>query len=73
MADLITDSKGSIALFSLLDCSRSSIWDDDPPSEVWWGEDGIDAPIWADREPYAEPLTDVSAEVAVPLLAGDRR
>ncbi len=25
---------------------------EEPAPDVWWGEDGIDALIWADAEPY---------------------
>ena len=28
---------------------------DEPTPDVWWGEDGIDALLWADAEPYAYP------------------
>lgn len=49
------------------------LWNAEPAPDVWWGEDGIDADIWSDPIPYATPLMDVSAEAAVPLLAGDAR
>ncbi len=32
--------------------------------EVWWGKDGIDAPLWADAKPYVYPPTE-------PADAGD--
>lgn len=28
-----------------------------PEPDTWWGEDGIDALIWADPLPYEYPLT----------------
>jgi hypothetical protein len=46
---------------------------DDLAPEVWWSEDGIDALIWADPQPYAGAPPGPPAEAAVPLLAGDPR
>ncbi len=34
--------------------------------DVWWGEDGIDAMIWADPTPYREPSETQTESVAVP-------
>jgi hypothetical protein len=31
------------------------IWDDGPAPDVWWGENGIDALIWADGRPCDGP------------------
>jgi hypothetical protein len=45
--------------------------DPDPEPDVWWGEDGIDALIWADGPPSDGP-----ADRPVPLyasIAGDAR
>jgi hypothetical protein len=41
--------------------------------DVWWGEEGIDALIWADTRSYAEPLPDAPVEVSALSLAGDSR
>lgn len=38
------------------------IWNDDPTPDVWWGEDGIDALIWADPPPYEPPSLGVPAD-----------
>lgn len=54
--------------------AQSLVWDDEPePPDVWWGECGIDAGIWADPRPYAEQPVAASTEAAAPLLAGDPR
>lgn len=38
--------------------------------DVWWGQDGIDALLWADPpRPYAEPLADTDPQ-NTPLPAG---
>jgi hypothetical protein len=50
---------------------RHPIWEDKAIPDVWWGADGIDALIWADPIPYADPAADVSARDSAPLLAGD--
>jgi hypothetical protein len=36
----------------------SAVWDYQPAPDVWWGADGIDALVWADGTPYAEPSGD---------------
>jgi hypothetical protein len=28
----------------------------EPTPDVWWGSDGIDALLWSDPPPYADPL-----------------
>lgn len=45
---------------------------DEPTPDVWWGEDGIDALIWADPLPYADPLsTAPPAETATRAVPGE--
>jgi len=34
--------------------------------DVWWGPDGIDALIWADSQPYADPWPDDIAAESTP-------
>lgn len=51
----------------------SPVWDDEPTPDVWWGANGIDAPLWADPRPYAGQSVDASTEAAVTVLAGDAR
>jgi hypothetical protein len=36
-----------------------AMWVGEPEPDVWWGNDGIDAPIWADGQFYGRPI-DVS-------------
>jgi hypothetical protein len=36
---------------------RSAFVEYEPAPDVWWGDDGIDALIWADPLPYADPLS----------------
>ncbi len=43
--------------------------DSGPEPDVWWGEHGIDALIWADGQPYEE-LTDMPAPDYA-LMSGD--
>lgn len=31
-------------------------------ADVWWGADGIDALLWGDPPPYADPLTTEAAK-----------
>ena len=35
--------------------SSPLVWCDRPEADVWWGQAGIDALLWADAEPYAYP------------------
>jgi hypothetical protein len=37
-------------------------------SEVWWGEDGIDAPIWADPRPYDWPVQETTLSPASEVI-----
>lgn len=39
--------------------------------DVWWGEHGIDALIWADARPYAEQPVATSTAVPASLLTDD--
>lgn len=38
--------------------------------DVWWGESGIDALLWADPAPYGPPATEVPVRSAL-ARAGD--
>jgi hypothetical protein len=44
------------------------IWHNEPEPDVWWGEEGIDALLWADPRPYDDvgeiTASQVAAEVA---------
>lgn len=54
-----------------LRCPASTLEDYQPEPDVWWGDDGIDAMIWADPLPYGDPRTTVSsAEAEVPFADG---
>jgi hypothetical protein len=44
-------------------------WGGDPEPDVWWGEDGIDAMIWADGQPYSGP-SDTFAQLPR-MMAGE--
>jgi hypothetical protein len=50
---------------------QGSPWDGSLEPDVWWGEDGIDALLWADAEPYAYPLMEQITAVG-PERAGGR-
>jgi hypothetical protein len=43
---------------------RPVSWTDVPTPDVWWGEDGIDALIWADPAPYDAPTPGVPIDGA---------
>jgi hypothetical protein len=47
----------------------NDIWQGDPEPDVWWGSNGIDALLWADPPPYAEPVPEATS--AVPQRADD--
>lgn len=54
-------------------CGHSSLFGAEAVAvepDVWWGPDGIDALLWADPPPYAEPVPEPAASAA-PLWAGD--
>jgi hypothetical protein len=44
-------------------------WHWEPSPDVWWGEDGIDAMIWADGQPYSGP-SDTIAQLPR-MMAGE--
>lgn len=50
-----------------------SVWDGDPEPDVWYGPEGIDALLWADPVPYADPLMGEAADELMPAQAGDPR
>jgi hypothetical protein len=43
-----------------------------PMPDVWWGDDGIDALLWADPQPYKEPA-ESPVESAAIARAGEAR
>jgi hypothetical protein len=49
----------------------SGVLDDEPMPDVWWGEDGIDALIWADPRPYDGRPSETNIDAPAVLLAGD--
>jgi hypothetical protein len=42
-------------------------WFGDPEPDIWCGQSGINALIWADPLPYDEPALDVPADTPTPL------
>lgn len=48
------------------------VWSGGPEPDVWWGHDGIDAPIWADPRPYVSSPSGLPRAVP-PDDGGSRR
>ncbi len=44
----------SVPFLRAVHAPRDSVWTEKPEPDVWWGEGGIDAPIWP--KPYGERL-----------------
>lgn len=60
-------SHGCMSNFAENPCSHSSLCGATAvpvEPDVWWGPDGIDAPIWADPQPYRDPTSEVPSSPA---------
>lgn len=44
---------------------EGSIWNPEPEPDVWWGEGGIDALLWANPRPLYQEAAQVVSEDAV--------